>query len=294
MTSQGILLAGGLGTRLGPLTKATNKHLLPVYDKPLIYYSLSSMLLYGVKSLCLISSLEFQKSFKNLLGDGSRWGIRIEYAVQEKPEGIPQAFRIAEPFLNVSESIFLGLGDNILHGTGTGRSLNPQKVKSIAEIYCSRVSNPEDYGVAELDQLGKIISLEEKPSKPKSNLAITGFYYFPYEVIALSKNLKQSKRGEFEIVDLLRIFLSTDQLKLNLLTRGTAWLDAGSEDGLLASSEFVSALQKRQGLLVGSPDEAAWRMGYITKDQVKNNALEFKNSPYGQNLLELIKNDNFE
>ena len=288
MKSQGVLLAGGLGTRLGPLTKSVNKHFLPIYDKPMIFYSISTMLLAGVKNLTLITNPEHIESFRNLLGDGSQWGIQINFAIQNIPEGIPQAFSIAEPYLEADMHIMLGLGDNILYGLGTGRSLSANTIPEIASIYCFSVSNPTDFGVVEIDANGRIISLEEKPTLPKSNLAVTGFYSFPFDAIDASKKLVKSARGEFEIIDLLRIYNNQERLQVNVLPRGTAWLDAGSQEGLLESSEFVHALQKRQGLLVGSPDEAAWQIGNIDSAQLARNATKYGKSDYAAALLALI------
>jgi glucose-1-phosphate thymidylyltransferase len=289
MMSQGILLAGGSGTRLGPLTKSVNKHFLPIFDKPMIFYSISTMLLAGVKSLTLITNPEHIESFRNLLGDGSQWGIQINFAIQNRPEGIPQAFSIAEPYLEKNTHIMLGLGDNILYGLGTGRSLSVNVIPERATIYCFSVSNPNDFGVVEIDTSGTIVSLEEKPTLPKSNLAITGFYSFPYDAIEASKKLVKSSRGEFEIIDLLKVYNSKDRLQANVLPRGTAWLDAGSQEGLLESSEFVHALQKRQGLLVGSPDEAAWQIGNIDSAQLARNANKYGKSEYGKALLTLAE-----
>ena len=282
-------MAGGSGTRLGPLTKSVNKHFLPIFDKPMIFYSISTMLLAGVKSLTLITNPEHIESFRNLLGDGSQWGIQINFAIQNRPEGIPQAFSIAEPYLEKNTHIMLGLGDNILYGLGTGRSLSVNVIPERATIYCFSVSNPNDFGVVEIDTSGTIVSLEEKPTLPKSNLAITGFYSFPYDAIEASKKLVKSSRGEFEIIDLLKVYNSKDRLQANVLPRGTAWLDAGSQEGLLESSEFVHALQKRQGLLVGSPDEAAWQIGNIDSAQLARNANKYGKSEYGKALLTLAE-----
>lgn len=288
MEAQGILLAGGFGTRLGPLTKSVNKHFLPVFDKPMIFYSISTMLLAGVKRLTLITNPDHVESFRRLLGDGSQWGIEINFAIQNNPEGIPQAFSIAEPYLDKNMQTILGLGDNILYGMGTGRSLSLHANRENASIYCFSVSNPKDFGVVEIDSSGKILSLEEKPSIPKSNFAITGFYSFPYDAIDASKDLKKSTRGEYEIIDLLRIYNNQERLLANILPRGTAWLDAGTQEGLLESSEFVHALQKRQGLLVGSPDEVAWQIGNIDSEQLGRNAKKYGKSEYGVALLGLI------
>lgn len=246
------------------------------------------MLLAGVKSLTLITNPEYIESFRNLLGDGSQWGIQIHFAIQNSPEGIPQAFSIAEPLLEKDTHIMLGLGDNILYGLGTGRSLSVNVIPGKASIYCFSVSNPTDFGIVEIDANGMILSLEEKPILPKSNLAIAGFYSFPFDAIDLSKQLVKSARGEFEIIDLLRMYSNQERLKVNILPRGTAWLDAGSQQGLFESSEFVHALQKRQGLLVGSPDEAAWQIGNIDSSQLVQNAKKYGKSEYGVALLALI------
>ena len=288
MSNQGILLAGGIGTRLGPLTKSVNKHLLPIFDKPMIFYSLSTLLLAGVRNVVLVTSPENIEAFSNLLGDGSSWGIKINYAAQLNPDGIPQAFALSEPFLDKNKSIFLALGDNILYGVGTGRKLAIDITNSQAEINCYFVSNPENYGIVEIDSQGKVLSLEEKPTNPKSNLAIVGFYLFPFDAIERSRNLRKSPRGEYEIIDLLKYYSQEGKLQVNLLPRGTTWLDAGSEDGLLQSAEFVSVLQKRQGILVNSPDEIAWQMGYISDEQLILNYQAYGKSRYAEMLINIM------
>jgi glucose-1-phosphate thymidylyltransferase len=289
MQQQGILLAGGRGTRLGPLTISTNKHLLPIFDKPMIFYSLSTMILAGVRKVIVISSREYLSSFENLLKDGSQWGIEIVYKEQKEPEGIPQAFSIAEPHLKMNESIFLALGDNVIFGVGTGRNLSISQSSSKAEIFCHVVADASMYGVVEIDDSNKILSLAEKPVTPKSNNAIVGFYSFPYSCIERSKNLTKSKRGEYEIIDLIDTYRKEENLTVNVLPRGTVWLDAGSEEGLMQSSEFVNALQSRQGLLMGSPDEAAWRIGNIDSKQLTKNAKNYSKSSYGRSLLLLLE-----
>lgn len=285
---QGILLAGGAGTRLGPLTTATNKHFLPIYDKPLIYYSLTTMILAGIKKIVLVSTLDSLNLYKNLLGDGSQWGIEILFAVQEKPEGIPQAIIIAKDKLDMSKSFLLALGDNLLYGAGTGREMRRTSNSEIAEIFCFEVADPSSFGVAEVSNDNYVVSLIEKPTEPKSNLAIVGFYCLPAVAFELATTLKKSQRGEFEIIELLNIFRERDCLKANILSRGTAWLDAGTVEGLLESSQFVRTLQNRQGLLVGSPDEAAWNAGNISKDQLVENGVKHRNSEYGTLLSKLI------
>jgi len=246
------------------------------------------MILAGVKKIVFICQDEHKSSFIKLLGDGHRWGLSIEYVIQAKPEGIPQAFWLAEKYLDSAKSIFLGLGDNVLYGPGAGRSLNVVENSNYAQIYCFPIANPKQFGVIEIGQEGAIISIEEKPDIPKSNLAITGFYHFPFSAIELSKKLKKSIRGEFEIVELIQNYKNLNLLKANVLPRGTAWLDAGSPEGLLESSEFVSAIQKRQGLLIGSPDEAAWRVGLIGHEQLISNSNDFRATPYGEALRKLV------
>ncbi len=246
------------------------------------------MILSGVKSLVIVCAEDYLQQFKKLIGDGSSWGLEVTYTIQSKPEGIPHGLLTAEPFLTSTRPILLGLGDNVLYGPGTGRDLLKKSEDNSADVYCFRVNNPSSFGIIELDQNGVISNIEEKPLKPKSNLAITGFYSLPFEALAIAKTLNKSKRGEFEIVDLLRHFHSMNKLRVNILPRGTAWLDAGSQEGLLESSEFVHAIQKRQGYLVGSPDEAAWRMGNIDSVQLLRNANEYKSSDYGMALRKLV------
>ena len=288
MKKHGVLLAGGMGMRLGPVTKATNKHFLPIYDKPLIYYSLSTMILTGIEKLVLISTPESIGQFQQLLQDGSKWGLEISYAVQEKPEGIPHGMLRAEEYFESGSQIILGLGDNVLYGSGTGRNLIQSTSSHTAGIYCFEVSNPSDFGIVELGKQGEILTIEEKPQNPKSNFAITGFYSLPYDAFNICKTLTKSARSEYEIVDLLAWYLAQERLECQILPRGTAWLDAGSQEGLLESSQFVHALQKRQRFLVGSPDEAAWRMGNISEDRLILNAREYGKSAYGEALLNLL------
>lgn len=286
---QGILLAGGAGSRLGPLTKATNKHFLPIYDKPLIYYSITTMILAGIKRIVLVSTLDSLQLYKTLLDDGSQWGVEIKFAVQSEPEGIPQAIIIAREHLDTRKSFLLALGDNLLYGAGTGREMKRDNNLEIAEIFCLEVSDPRSFGVVEISSNNVVMSLQEKPIEPKSNHAIIGFYCLPADAFYLASTLKKSTRGEFEIIDLLDLFREFGRLKANILSRGTAWLDAGTVEGLLESAQFVRTLQNRQGLLVGSPDEAAWNTGNISKEQLTKNALNHKNSDYG-NLLKKIIN----
>lgn len=278
---QGILLAGGLGTRLGPITNATNKHFLPIYDKPLIYYPLSTMILAGVRRIVVICTPESRISYHKLLGNGDAFGVEISFVEQEKPEGIPQAFVLAERFLDSTKPVFLALGDNVIYGPGTGRDMADHVFDSKARVFCYPVSNPENFGVVQLSNEGEILSIEEKPKTPKSNLAIIGFYEFPASAFDFVTKLSKSQRGEYEIVDLINIYRNMGQLDVNELPRGSAWLDAGTTEGFMESSQFVRALQKRQGLLVGSPHEAAWRTGNITKSKLLEVSTGFGSSEYG-------------
>jgi glucose-1-phosphate thymidylyltransferase len=288
---QGILLAGGLGTRLGPVTNATNKHFLPIYDKPLIYYPLSTMILAGVRKIVVICTPESRQSYQELLGNGDSFGIEILYAEQIKPEGIPQAFVLAERFLDSNKGVFLALGDNVIYGPGTGRDMAEHVFDANARVFCYPVSNPENFGVVEKTNDGEILSIEEKPIAPKSNLAIIGFYEFPASAFKFVTQLSKSQRGEYEIVDLIRIYRDKGQLEVTELPRGSAWLDAGTTEGFMESSQFVRALQKRQGLLVGSPHEAAWRTGNITESKLLEISKRFGSSEYGILLKQTIINE---
>jgi glucose-1-phosphate thymidylyltransferase len=288
---QGILLAGGLGTRLGPITASMNKHFLPIYDKPLIYYPLSTMILAGVQKLVLISTPESMDAYRNLLGDGSEFGIDITYVPQLHPEGIPQAITLAENHLNSELGIFLALGDNVIYGPGTGRDMSLYNSLDSAQIFCYSVSNPEKFGVIELDEDGNTIEIVEKPSQPKSNLAIVGFYKFPKSVFSYVQDLKKSARNEYEIVDLIKRYNEESRLRVNVLPRGSAWLDAGTTEGFIESSQFVRALQNRQGLLVGSPHEAAWRVGNISRENLGAISVKFGSSDYGILLNSTLRNE---
>lgn len=288
---QGILLAGGLGVRLGPITSAMNKHFLPIYDKPLIYYPLSTMILSGVKRLVLITTPDSLNTYRKLLSDGNEFGIEITYVVQPNPEGIPQALSLAKDHLDETRGVFLALGDNVIYGPGTGRDMLAEKDDISAHIFCYSVSNPENFGVIEFDGSGNIKEIVEKPSKPKSNLAIIGFYVFPSSAFFQVENLTKSSRGEFEIVDLIRKYHEISRLKVSILPRGSAWLDAGTTEGFMESSQFVRALQKRQGLLVGSPHEAAWRVGNISSEKLFQISTKYASSDYGQLLKYTLSND---
>ncbi len=285
---QGILLSGGTGSRLAPATLATNKQLLLIYDKPLLYYPLASAILAGVRELVLITSPAALYAHEKLLGDGSKWNIKIKYMTQLKPNGIPEAFVVARDSLDDSREVSLFLGDNILYGNGVGQDLFDTWDKNNACIFGSEVSDPENFGVAVLDKNEKLVDVVEKPSTKVSKVAIPGVYGFPSSVFDYAKNLKPSKRNETEIVDLIRIYLEAGKLNFKNLPRGTAWLDTGSPENMLKAAQFVSAVQNRQGLLVGSPDEAAWRVGLINDKQFLIAIESSKNSEYGKLAASLL------
>jgi len=287
---QGILLSGGLGKRLGPLTTSTSKHLLPVYDKPLIYYPLSTMLLSGVRDICVVTNPEHLDTHKQLLGDGSKWGVHIRYAVQQKPLGIPDAFNCASVVLDPTKPCVLILGDNFFHGVGLGRDIFSNLNGNTAACFGFEVSNPQEYGVAKFDLSRNLVEIIEKPIDPPSNIAVTGLYRFPGNVFELASTLNFSARGELEISDILNFYLKNGNLQLKSIERGTTWLDTGTPQSLLNAGHFVHALQERQGLMVGSPDEVAWRLGLISYHQLQKNAVEHSGSDYGQSLSSLSEN----
>ncbi len=285
---KGILLAGGTGTRLYPLTMAVNKHLLPVYNKPMIYYSLSVLMLAGVRDILLISTRESVLEFEKLLGDGSQLGISIGYAVQDAPNGIAEAFIVGEEFIDNS-SIVLILGDNIFFGVGLGTRLRQVKDDGNATVLCHEVQDPQRYGVVALNKDGEIIEIEEKPTVPRSNFAVTGLYFYPGDVAKLAKSLSPSARGELEITDLNNLYLKQGRLKMENLSRGYAWLDAGTESALLDSANFIASIEKRQSLRIGCIEEVAWAMGWIDKAQVIALADQNSNSSYGAYLRSIIR-----
>lgn len=289
MSRKGIILAGGSGTRLHPLTISVSKQLLPVYDKPMIYYPLSILMLSGVKEILIITTPRDQNSFEALLGDGSQFGIHIEYAVQSSPDGLAQAFLIGEQFLDGKPSALV-LGDNIFYGEGLSRRLqaanNEPKGATVFGYY---VSNPQDYGVVGFDESGKALSLEEKPKEPKSNFAVTGLYFYDENVVDYAKSLKPSPRGELEITDLNRKYLEAGTLNVELMSRGTAWLDTGQQSALLDAANFVKIVEERQGLKIGCPEEVAFRMGYIDARELEKLATPLLKSGYGEYLLGLLK-----
>lgn len=286
---KGIILAGGRGTRLNPLTLAMSKQLLPVYDKPMIYYPLSMLMLAGIKDILIISTPEDLPSFQRLLKDGSQWGIHFEYVKQDQPRGLADAFIVGKKFI-AGERVCLILGDNIFFGTGLVSQL--QRAASLekgALVFAYEVRDPERYGVIEFNSDGKAISLEEKPKHPKSNYAVPGVYFYDERVVEFAESLKPSPRGEIEITDLNRIYLDQGKLQVSILGRGVAWLDAGTHESLLQAANFIQAVQERQGLMISCIEEIAYRMGYITRDQLIDLAKSMSSNGYGAYLLRLAK-----
>jgi len=289
---KGILLAGGSGTRLHPVTQAISKQLLPVYDKPMIYYPLSALMLAGIREILIISTPQDTPRFEALLGDGSQWGLDFHYAVQPSPGGLAQAFLIGKQFL-AGGGCSLVLGDNIFYGHDFARTLtNAAKQSSGATVFAYAVRDPEHYGVVEFDASGKAISLEEKPAKPRSRYAVTGIYFYDAQVVSVAEQMKPSPRGELEITDVNRWYLDRGQLRTELLGRGMAWLDTGTHDSLLEASNFIQTIEQRQGLKVACPEELAFRLGYITRDQLAALADKIGKSSYA-NYLQSILTDVF-
>jgi glucose-1-phosphate thymidylyltransferase len=289
MITKGIILAGGSGTRLHPLTIAVSKQLMPIYDKPMVYYPLSTLMLAGIREVLVITTPHDQAGFQRLLGDGKRWGMDISYAVQPSPDGLAQAFIIGREFVG-NDPCALVLGDNIFYGHGVQGMLTAAAARDVgATVFGYYVSNPSAYGVAEFDASGKVVGLEEKPAQPKSNYAVTGLYFYDNQVVSLAASLKPSKRGELEITDLNRLYLEQGQLQVELFGRGVAWLDTGTHESLMQASNFIQIIEERQGLKVACPEEIAFLKGWITPEQVLALAEPLKKTGYGQYLLELIR-----
>jgi len=285
---KGIILAGGSGTRLHPLTLSVSKQLMPVYDKPMIYYPLSTLMYSGIREVLIISTPKDLPLFEDLLGDGSKYGCRFEYAVQEAPNGLAEAFLIGEQFIG-DDKVALILGDNIFYGTGLSKLLQSNNDPNGGVIYAYRVHDPERYGVVEFDDKGQVLSIEEKPENPKSNYAVPGIYFYDNEVVRIAKSISPSKRGELEITDVNRIYFNQNKLNVSILDRGTAWLDTGTFDSLMQASQFVEVIENRQGLKIGSIEAAAFEMNYISENQFKDLARPLLKSGYGKNLLGLLQ-----
>ncbi len=288
---KGIILAGGAGTRLYPLTMVTSKQLLPVYDKPMIYYPLSTLMLAGIREILIISTPHDLPNFEKLLGDGNQYGLKLSYKVQPSPDGLAQAFVLGEEFIG-DDCVAMVLGDNIFYGSGFSQYLKnavEQASHGGASIFGYFVTDPERFGIVEFDANGKVISVEEKPEHPKSNYCITGLYFYDNSVVQKAKNLKPSKRGEYEITDLNRLYLEEDNLHVQLLGRGYAWLDTGTMDSLVDAADFVRTLEKRQGLKISAIEEIAYIKGWITKDELIEAAKRYGKSPYGQHLMNVAE-----
>jgi glucose-1-phosphate thymidylyltransferase len=285
---KGIILAGGSGTRLYPITMGISKQLMPIYDKPMIYYPLSTLMLAGIKDILVITTPEDQSQFMRLLGNGSQWGCNIQYEKQEVPNGLAQAFVIGEKFIG-NDAVALVLGDNIFYGSGFSKLLQEASNPAGSVIFAYPVSDPERYGVVEFDTAFNVLSIEEKPTNPKSHYAVPGLYFYDNEVVQIAKNIQPSPRGEYEITDVNKVYMEKKKLKVQVLDRGFAWLDTGTFDSLNDASEYVRVIEKRQGLKIGCPEEIAWRMGFISKEQLETLAKNLSKSGYGEYLKMIIK-----
>ncbi|MET3962966.1 glucose-1-phosphate thymidylyltransferase [Marmoricola sp. OAE513] len=289
---RGIILAGGTGSRLHPLTLVTSKQLVPVYDKPMIYYPLSTLMMAGINDILIITSPQEAARFEELLGDGSNFGINLTYAQQPKPEGLAQAFTIGEEFIG-DDTCALALGDNLFHGPSFGRDFNRVQDVEGATVFAYWVADPSAYGVVEFDADRRAISLEEKPADPKSHYAVPGLYFYDNDVVEIAKGLKPSDRGEYEITDVNRVYLEQGRLRVEVLPRGTAWLDTGTFDTLNDASNFIRTIENRQGLKVCAPEEVAWRQGFLTDDELRVRGEKLEKSGYGKYLLRLLESDDY-
>jgi glucose-1-phosphate thymidylyltransferase len=285
---RGIVLAGGTGSRLWPITKSVCKQLLPVYDKPLIHYPISTLMLAGVREILIITTPEDRDAFKSLLGDGSDFGIKLEYAIQESPKGIAQAFMIGKDFLKNESCLFI-LGDNIFYGAGLGQNLRNALPKTGAHVFTYEVNNPGDYGVIEINDKGKPVSIEEKPHSPKSRLAVTGLYFFDERVTTVAETVKPSTRGELEITSVIDFYLKSNELSFTSLTRGTAWLDTGTPNALQDAASFVRIIEERTGTKIACLEEIAYQSGWISRDDLLGRAKQFSNSSYAKYLIQLAE-----
>lgn len=289
MTYKGIILAGGSGTRLHPLTVSVSKQLMPVYDKPMIYYPIATLLLADIRDILIITTPRDQEAYQVLLGDGGRWGVHFQYAVQPSPDGLAQAFLIGESFIGADPACLI-LGDNIYYGQGLSALLRRATARERgATVFGYYVRDPERYGVVSFDERGRAVDIEEKPRQPKSNYAVTGLYFYDNDVVNVAKTIRPSARGELEITDLNRVYLERGELNVELLGRGYAWLDTGTHESLLAAAHFVQVVEQRQGLKIACPEEVAWRMGFIDDEQLAQLAEPLARNGYGQYLLELLK-----